>query len=133
MTATYAGKAIHPYSEARIRREAIAIQDEEGWHVLVSAAPDAFRVMCGAVITVDDIEHIAEWAEIHDLGTRYCIECLAINEGEWTGARFPHSLLHALRDERERRWASWQQGKQGYVSTTVREHFMREQERGPKA
>jgi hypothetical protein len=122
-------------SKARIRRELIALRaEDEGWHTLASAQSDGFVTACGGVIPPADVEATAEWSEIHDLGTRYCMECLAIAEGEWTGARFPNSLLHARRSERERRFEAWKRGTEpGYLTTTITEHFLREQERGPKA
>lgn len=125
----------YPLSKARIRRELIALRTEdEGWHTLASAQRDGFVTSCGGVIPPADIEGIDEWGEIHDLGTRYCIECLALAEGEWTGSRFPNSLLHARRGQRERRWEAWRRGRDaGYITATITEHFLREQERGPKA
>lgn len=135
MSAPSEPKTLYPHKEARLRREVIALLDEEGWHMLATAQSDGFVAACGGVITVDDIEATAEWGEIHDLGTNYCMECLALAEGEWTGTRHPHSLLHARRAERERRYAMWlrQTGMTEQQSPSTREYFLREQERGPKA
>lgn len=126
---------VHPLSEARLRQELVAIRDESGWHTLAGAQSDGFVTACGGVIPPDAVEGTAEWAEIHDEGTHYCIECAALAAGEWLGWRFPHSLLHARRDERERQWQRWlkQTGQRPDQSPTIREHFLREQERGPKA
>ena len=135
VTTTSEPKTLHSLNEARLRREVIAIRDEDGWHTLATAQSDGFVASCGGVIPPDAVEHVAEWGEIHDLGTNYCMECLALAEGEWTRTRFPNSLLHARRDERERRYAMWlrQTGMTTQQSPSTREYFLREQERGPKA
>jgi hypothetical protein len=73
-----------PPSPMALRRE------DEGWHRVSRAVRDGFVLTCGEVIPLAECGAVDAWAEIADAGTVYCIECLALDQGEWTQGRFPN-------------------------------------------
>ena len=70
---------------------AVRAVDEYGWHRVSRAERDGFRAICSALIPLVHCARIDAWSDIHDEGTSYCSECIALDQGEWTYGRYPDS------------------------------------------
>lgn len=86
---------------------ALRAAGESGWHRVSRAVRSGFLATCGAGITLAECGAVDAWADIHDEGTSYCHECIALDAGEWTQARYPNGDAEAyVIAARAHEWAS---------------------------